>query len=146
MNEAVAILIGAGLRLLHWAVISLFGQRHLQTRGKISRRMYQWKLKAAEERSLTHKLTLSALNGIDISTGMRDVHNFRQASVPQKEVASIPKGAVNDYRSGTLNLPPHSCITNGLKMTCLRLRESCASLGGDGSFQERLGEKEAIDG
>jgi hypothetical protein len=116
MNDAVATLIGAVIGF-GGAVVALFGQRYLQTRGKIILRTSRWKLTHAEDDSATYSLSITAFNEMDVSTGARDVRVVFDKPGILENVASTPKDAEDDHRIDALDLPSHKWITKDLRGT-----------------------------
>jgi hypothetical protein len=115
MDEAVATLIGALIGFAG-ALIALFGQRYFQTRGKLILRTSRWELGPAGNDSTTYKLSIAAFNEMDISTGIRDVQVvFNNPGTLEKEIATTPKDAVDDYRIDALNLPSRNWITKDVR-------------------------------
>ncbi len=115
MNGAVATLIGAGIGV-GGAVVALFLQRYLQTRGRIILRSSRWKLTRAEGDSATYNLSIMAYNEMQVGTGVRDVSVvFDKPGALEKEVATTPKDAVDNYRIDALNLPSHNWITKDVR-------------------------------
>ena len=115
MNGAVATLIGAVIGF-GGAVVALFGQRYFQTRGRIILKSSRWKLPPAEDDSATYSLSITAYNEMDVATGIRDVSVvFDKPGVLEKEVATTPKDAVDDYRIDALNLPSHNWVTKDVR-------------------------------
>lgn len=115
MNGAVATLIGAGIGV-GGAVVALFLQRYLQTRGRIILRSSRWKLTRAEGDSATYNLRIMAYNEMQVGTGVRDVSVvFDKPGALEKEVATTPKDAVDNYRIDALNLQSHNWITKDVR-------------------------------